>query len=215
MSKKRLVERVYRDQEGKEQASTFEYDTQGRKLKTISDDEQGRKIKEEEYLYDDKGNVVKVLHAAFSIDGKVFSRSTEAVEYDAQNREIRHVLIDSREIIFSEWQSEYDDHGRLARSRDVDPQSGEIKSTIEHIYDEKTNRETVVTKDKEGKVLKTIEVESDEGGIETRTVVRNGEGEILEINEREYDSQGEPIRATKKNAEGEVVSTHEWRNKYE
>ena len=216
--KKRLVARIYRPQgEGSQTSTHFEYDAQGRKLRETFGDRQGIKIKESEYKYDDKGNVVEVLSTTFDVSGKIVSKHTELIEYDDQNREIHNSMINSNGATYFESKNEYDNHGRLAKteSYSINSEGGvEPPTATEHIYDEAINKETVVTKDRFGIVSRTIEIQTDEQGREI-SVSKNSNGEITAISEREYDSQGEPIKDVTKDAKGEVVSTMEWENRYE
>ncbi len=212
---KKLLKAIHKDREGKPRGVfMYEYDGDNRKVRKIYNDEEGRKVKEEEYQYDTKGNMVKVLHAAFSIDGKVFSRSTEVREYDNQNREIQNTLTDSKGSVYYKAQKEYDDRGRLARSRTIDSQNEEITSTIEHNYDEEKNRETVITRDKEGKISETTDIVVNGPGQEIATI-KNAEGEIKEIEEKEFDSEGNVVKVITKNAAGEIVNISEVEEIYE
>lgn len=195
-----------------------------KKYKITADDDQGRLVEEE--FFNEDGKLVKDVDYIF--DGTERVWQTTVYTYDDQGR---HLTERAEDLEGNVWESSYtyDENNKLATESVIDPE-GEFM--FEYVHDEKGNLTQSIKKDTKGNILKTsttryeydaegnivvqeswsTDKKGKEGPHMTLKFVYDGNGNP--ITEEEYDGDGNLIESVqmKYDDKGREIETTETRN---
>ncbi|MDR1168580.1 MAG: hypothetical protein LBK53_06820 [Heliobacteriaceae bacterium] len=152
-----------------------EYDTSGKKIKTILQEADGRINSTYEYEYDTSGNEIKRIDK----DGTGKITGIYEMEYDASGHEIKTIYKSGTGKIINIAEMEYDTSGHKIREIGKDA-SGKIECTYDNEYDASGNQIKRIRKDDTGKITNIYEMEYDASGNLIKRIDKDEDGNIIE-----------------------------------
>ena len=175
-------------------------DTNGKKVKKIFRNKDGKITGSKEYVYDADGKMSKKILK--NKDGKV-SISTE-YKYNEFGKESEVINKDGKgNVIYSE-EYKYDKSGNQIEFINKD-ENGKITNSTEYKYNEFGKKSEIINKDENGNPVDSTEFKYDANGKMSLEYKKDSKGEIVSSEEYKYNADGELSKTITHDKDGNIT----------
>ena len=175
-------------------------DANGKKVKKIFRNKDGKVTGSNEYVYDVDGKRSKKISK--NKDGKV-SISTE-YKYNEFGKESEVINKDGKgDVIYSE-EYKYDKSGNQIEFINKD-ENGKITNSTEYKYNEFGKKSEIINKDKDGNLVDSTVFKYDANGKMSLEYKKDSKGEIVSSEEYKYNADGELSKTITRDKDGNIT----------
>lgn len=175
-------------------------DANGKKVKQINRNKDGKITGSDEYVYDVDGKRSKKISK--NKDGKV-SISTE-YKYNEVGKESERIIKDGKgNVIYSE-EYKYDKSGNQIEFINKD-ENGKITNSTEYKYNEFGKKSEIINKDKDGNPVDSTVFKYDANGKKSLEYKKDSKGEIVSSEEYKYNADGKLSKTITHDKDGNIT----------